>query len=126
MLMGTAEGKQLDKIEKKMFDEDLSAAQKAQIYKEKTGEALPVGLVNLGNTCYMNSTLQCLKKVKELSAEVRNYSGSTISHDKKTGLAAAYRDLTVQLEQKGTSFPPFQFVQVSISHSLILSFNSSV
>ncbi len=38
MLMGTAEGKELKKPEKEVvFIEDLSASQKAQILKEKTG-----------------------------------------------------------------------------------------
>jgi ubiquitin carboxyl-terminal hydrolase 14 len=51
MMIGTAEGKFLKEPENKtVFLEDLTPEQKAKIFKEKTGKALPAGLVNLGNT----------------------------------------------------------------------------
>lgn len=35
---------------------------------------LPAGLTNLGNTCYMNAVVQCLKVVPELRDSLRGYN----------------------------------------------------
>lgn len=36
----------------------------------RSGAMLPAGFVNMGNTCYMNSTLQCMRKVTKVKPSV--------------------------------------------------------
>lgn len=52
-----------------VFVEDMTQAEAS-----KAGAVVPAGLRNLGNTCYMNSTLQCLRYVPELRTALNRYA----------------------------------------------------
>lgn len=119
MMMGTAAGGELKKPEQMTkFVEDMTPEERARILHEKTGETLPAGLENLGNTCYMNATVQCLKRVNELKDSLKNYTDSTGSLAMRGGefdsgklMAKAAKNLFTNLDFKGEAFSPFGFVQ---------------
>ena len=69
MLMGSAESVPEPPPVATVFAEDLPAVDVAAL--ESTN---PGGLSNLGNTCYLNSTLQCMKAIPELTESLAKFT----------------------------------------------------
>uniref|UniRef100_A0A3B3BNZ2 Ubiquitin carboxyl-terminal hydrolase n=1 Tax=Oryzias melastigma TaxID=30732 RepID=A0A3B3BNZ2_ORYME len=75
---------------------------------------LPCGLTNLGNTCYMNATVQCLRSVPELKTALRRYSGALRSSGANAPsqyITAALRDLYETMDKTSSSLPPIILLQ---------------
>lgn len=111
-LMGTAEGGELKAPEEKIvFEEDLTPEEKAKLLKEKKAEVLPAGIKNLGNTCYMNSTLQCINAVPEIRQALSGYQ--LPSADQRSIDAVLTKQLGTVVEDLTNttdSITPLQFV----------------
>uniref|UniRef100_H2UAX6 Ubiquitin carboxyl-terminal hydrolase n=1 Tax=Takifugu rubripes TaxID=31033 RepID=H2UAX6_TAKRU len=108
LMMGSAEALPEEPAVRPMFVEDMTEEQLASAME------LPCGLANLGNTCYMNATVQCLRSVPELKTALRRYSGalrSTGANAPSDYITAALRDLYETMDKTSSSLPPIILLQ---------------
>ncbi|POS86272.1 hypothetical protein EPUL_005246, partial [Erysiphe pulchra] len=125
MMMGTPSegGADLQRPKETIkFVEDMTEAEAAQ----QVG-ATPAGLQNLGNTCYLNSTIQMLRAIPELQQNLAKYTISSESNDTSnilrdlsmvgfgnligpSDIVLSLKDLFQKMSETQEGFQPYSFL----------------
>lgn len=98
MMLGTAGELPKGPETPKKFLEDLPDSQAGVVAN------VPPGLVNLGNTCYMNSTLQAMRTIPELKQALARHPSNNID------LTAELKSLYRAMDSSGRSTVPATFL----------------
>ncbi|KAL2161130.1 hypothetical protein VTH06DRAFT_8349 [Thermothelomyces fergusii] len=108
MMMGTpGEGgaQVVRPTEKIKFLEDMTEAEAAQ-----QAGATPAGLVNLGNTCYLNATLQALRSIPELQEALAAHRHTSMSDVPQLDLTFQLKELFKEMSETQGGTTPFTFL----------------
>eukprot|EP00475_Leptophrys_vorax_P003554 TRINITY_DN12104_c0_g1_i1.p1 TRINITY_DN12104_c0_g1~~TRINITY_DN12104_c0_g1_i1.p1 ORF type:complete len:524 (-),score=61.62 TRINITY_DN12104_c0_g1_i1:91-1662(-) len=109
MMMGTADAAPVAPAQAPVFVEDLPEEEQ----EAASSKDWSAGLVNLGNTCYMNATVQCLHSVPQLKSALTLYdSTSGVDADNSHRLALAARDLFTELDKARRPVTPLRFLML--------------
>jgi len=109
MLMGTADVLAAPPEKATVFAEDLPPDEVA-----KAEATNPAGLANLGNTCYLNSSLQVMRAIPEISLSLNKFSGAQSGGptSEQNQIITALKDLNAELDRSNSAkeVKPFAFV----------------
>uniref|UniRef100_A0A8B9P6Q2 Ubiquitin carboxyl-terminal hydrolase n=1 Tax=Apteryx owenii TaxID=8824 RepID=A0A8B9P6Q2_APTOW len=108
LMMGSADALPEEPVSRPVFVEDMTEEQLASAME------LPCGLTNLGNTCYMNATVQCIRSVPEVKEALKRYGGALRASGEMASaqyITAALRDLFDSMDKTSSSIPPIILLQ---------------
>lgn len=107
MMMGSADALPEAPVEKTKFVEDMDDGEIARAME------LPQGLSNLGNTCYMNATLQCLHAIPELRSALKEMERSpSVTSMGPEAIVSCMQSLFSSMDNSATPIFPFVFLQM--------------
>lgn len=104
LLMGSATKLAAPKT-KTVFIEDLPPEEAAKVAPE------PSGLVNLGNTCYLNSVVQCIRAIRFFRNGLTGYSGGR--GNASSIFLSSLRELYDNLDRTASAVSPANFVMAT-------------